>query len=106
MKRVCKICGTVVENETHEELRKEYPYYCPECDQNKYSFETEEIPETEQEYRRKVIRYLTEEDYLLLNSDMVRSDENIQTAINSLLADGIIRMRNCEGTAIELNTAD
>lgn len=84
---------------------KEYPYYCPECDQNKYSFETDEIPETESEYRRKVIRYLTEEDYLPLNAYMVRSDDNYQKAIDSLLNDGIIRMRNCEGAAVELNTA-
>ena len=106
MKRVCKICRSVVKKETHWIEKKKYPWYCPECEAGLYNIETEEIPETEQEYRRKVIHYLTEEDYLPLNADMVRSDEKIQTAINSLLADGIIRMINCEGAAVELNTAD
>lgn len=40
-KIVCKKCGTEVRPEEDEELRNEYPYYCPECDENKYSFECE-----------------------------------------------------------------
>lgn len=65
------------------------------------------VPSTEKEYRLKVIHYLTwEDEYLPLNAYMVRSDENIQNAINSLLDEGIIRMRDCEGAAVELNTAD
>ena len=31
-RRICKRCGTV----------REYPYYCPKCDENKYSFECKE----------------------------------------------------------------
>ena len=36
---VCNRCGTVVEEETNEVLKNEYPYYCPECEENMYSFE-------------------------------------------------------------------
>lgn len=45
MKIVCKHCGAKVEEETDSELKKEYPYYCPECDENLFSFECEEIKE-------------------------------------------------------------
>ena len=38
--RVCKRCGTLIEQETDRELKKEYPYYCPVCDENMYSYET------------------------------------------------------------------
>ena len=38
--RMCKRCGSFVELEKDEELKKEYPYYCPRCDENMYSFET------------------------------------------------------------------
>jgi NAD-dependent SIR2 family protein deacetylase len=41
-KLYCSKCGTEVKKETDKELRKEYPYYCPECDENLYSFETTE----------------------------------------------------------------
>lgn len=42
---ICKRCGTTVEDETDSELKKEYPYYCPECDENLYAFECEEEKE-------------------------------------------------------------
>lgn len=42
-KAVCRRCGTEVQTEEDKELRKEYPYYCPECDENMYSFECEEV---------------------------------------------------------------
>lgn len=45
MKKVCRQCGTEVESENDKDLRKEYPYFCPECDENMYNFECEEIPE-------------------------------------------------------------
>lgn len=45
MKIVCKHCVAKVEEETDSELKKEYPYYCPECDENLFSFECEEIKE-------------------------------------------------------------
>ncbi len=37
--RYCKRCGHKVNRETVKGLRKEYPYYCPHCDQNMYRFE-------------------------------------------------------------------
>jgi predicted RNA-binding Zn-ribbon protein involved in translation (DUF1610 family) len=40
-KRVCFRCGTPVEIETKI---LEYPYYCPECDENMFEFETREEP--------------------------------------------------------------
>jgi len=45
VKIVCKRCGAKVKEETDSELKKEYPYYCPECDENLFSFECEEIKE-------------------------------------------------------------
>jgi hypothetical protein len=42
-KLVCSRCHCEVEEEKDDELKKEYPYYCPECDENLYSFETEEV---------------------------------------------------------------
>ena len=44
--KVCKRCGAIVEEEADGELKSEYPYYCPGCDENLYSFETTEVPET------------------------------------------------------------
>jgi len=44
-KLYCSKCGTEVEEEKDKELSKEYPYYCPECDENLYSFEIEESQE-------------------------------------------------------------
>lgn len=37
--RFCNRCNTEVEKET--EL--DYPYYCPQCDENLYSFETQDV---------------------------------------------------------------
>lgn len=39
MKRYCHN-GHLVRKETDKQLRKEYPFYCPTCDENMYSFET------------------------------------------------------------------
>ena len=39
---LCNKCGSVAEVE--QEI-KEYPYYCPECDENLYSFEISTIKE-------------------------------------------------------------
>lgn len=36
----CKNCGHPVQRETHKGLRKEYPYYCPHCDENMFRIET------------------------------------------------------------------
>ncbi len=32
--------GHKVRQETNKDLKKEYPYYCPICDENMYKFET------------------------------------------------------------------
>jgi formamidopyrimidine-DNA glycosylase len=39
-KRRCNRCGGFVRKETVKGLRKEYPFYCPTCDENMYRFET------------------------------------------------------------------
>jgi len=41
MDRYCIKCGHKVKVETDKYLKKEYPYYCPYCDENLYSIETE-----------------------------------------------------------------
>ena len=38
--RYCIKCGHKVKRETHKGLRKEYPYYCPYCYENMFTFET------------------------------------------------------------------
>lgn len=107
MKKVCKRCGCdEIREETDEELKKEYPYYCPYCDENMYSFEVEEIPETMEEHKRRVIRYLATEDYLPLNAWFVRDVSGTIEAVMELLTEGILRIRNCEGSAVELNTVE
>ncbi|HBA50755.1 MAG TPA: hypothetical protein DCZ91_23755 [Lachnospiraceae bacterium] len=35
----CGRCGSKVRPEREAGLREEYPYYCPRCDENMYSFE-------------------------------------------------------------------
>lgn len=42
-KIVCRKCGAEVQRESERQLRKEYPYYCPDCDENMYSFECMEV---------------------------------------------------------------
>ena len=39
-KRYCFRCHKLVKRETDKDLKKEYPYYCPHCDENMYKFET------------------------------------------------------------------
>lgn len=66
MKRICRRCGSIVELETDKELCKEYKYHCPECDESKYTFETEllEIPENAMEilFNKKKIIFNSEPD--------------------------------------------
>lgn len=52
VKRYCFRCHKRVKRETDKYLRKEYPYYCPHCDENMYKFETYK------KERRDVICYL------------------------------------------------
>lgn len=39
----CRRCGSEVRPERDKWLRKEYPYYCPACDEDMYSFECMEM---------------------------------------------------------------
>jgi endogenous inhibitor of DNA gyrase (YacG/DUF329 family) len=39
-KRYCNRCGKLVRRETKKGLRREYPFFCPRCDENMYRFET------------------------------------------------------------------
>jgi len=39
MKRYCNRCGKQVKKET-EKTKDNYPYYCPNCDENMFEFET------------------------------------------------------------------
>lgn len=48
IKRRCKRCGTIIKKETHRGLRKEYPFYCPCCNENVYRFETTKLKPSEQ----------------------------------------------------------
>lgn len=36
---ICKKCGREILPENDKALKKEYPYYCSFCDENKYEFE-------------------------------------------------------------------
>ena len=40
-KNKCRKCGNFVCEEINKEI--DYPYYCPNCDENMYSFEVEEV---------------------------------------------------------------
>ena len=39
---VCRRCGLPVYKEQDRHLRKEYPWYCPQCEENMYGFEVRE----------------------------------------------------------------
>lgn len=38
----CPRCGVKLERETDTNLKREYKYFCPKCDENYYAFETSE----------------------------------------------------------------
>lgn len=40
IKRYCFRCKGQVKRETDKNLKKTYPYYCPRCDENMFTFET------------------------------------------------------------------
>jgi len=40
---LCSRCGTPVKKELELELALEYPYYCPVCDENMFSFEVKYV---------------------------------------------------------------
>lgn len=56
----CKNCGHQVQRETHKGLRKEYPYYCPHCDENKYRFE---VRKKESKTNRTIKYYTSDVHY-------------------------------------------
>lgn len=43
--KVCRRCHGLVLIEETPELKEEYPYFCPECDENLYEFETLDMEE-------------------------------------------------------------
>ena len=47
--RVCNKCQTEVENEKV----LDYPYYCPNCDENMYEIETTELKEKTVEHSKE-----------------------------------------------------
>ncbi len=51
----CRRCGSNVQPERDKWLRKEYPYYCPKCDEDMYSFECMELwqPDNQGDVRPK-----------------------------------------------------
>lgn len=51
----CRRCGSDVQPERDKWLRKEYPYYCPKCDEDMYSFECMELwqPDNQGDVRPK-----------------------------------------------------
>jgi DNA-directed RNA polymerase subunit RPC12/RpoP len=40
--KLCRRCGTKVLKETDPDLAKDYQYYCPECNENMFTFEVED----------------------------------------------------------------
>lgn len=43
--KFCPHCGSLLFVETDKVLKKEYPYFCAECDENFYEIETLDIDE-------------------------------------------------------------
>lgn len=54
-KLVCKKCGNEVLPEKDKALKKEYPYYCSFCDENKYRFECMSVEENKAQKRKELI---------------------------------------------------
>lgn len=49
-RRICKRCESLVKKETQI---KGYPFYCPNCDENMYRFETINVKRFIKTYGRK-----------------------------------------------------
>ncbi len=60
MIKVCQKCMGRVYRERSRELRKKYPYYCPYCDENMYSFECRDIVQNRED--GKNLGQITQED--------------------------------------------
>lgn len=54
-KLICKKCGNEVLAEKDKALKKEYPYYCSFCDENKYRFECMSVEENKAQKRKELI---------------------------------------------------
>ena len=54
-KLICKKCGREILPENDNALKKEYPYYCSFCDENKYAFECICVEKRETEHKRDMI---------------------------------------------------
>ena len=51
-KLICKKCGSEILSENDKALKKEYPYYCSFCDENKYEFECMGVEEKEKKNKK------------------------------------------------------
>lgn len=54
-KLICKKCGNEVLPEKDKALKKEYPYYCSFCDENKYRFECMRVEENKAQKRKELV---------------------------------------------------
>lgn len=78
--------------------------------ESSYEFKEEfknSIIKTVNEYfekkRTEVIHLILQEDFLPLNMQVIREDSGFRTAMYEMIAEGTLRFRNCEGSAVELN---
>ena len=62
-KLICKKCGNEVLPEKDKALKKEYPYYCSFCDENKYRFECMRVEENKAQKRKELIWQMKKEYY-------------------------------------------
>ncbi|MEY8352551.1 hypothetical protein AALB39_04250 [Lachnospiraceae bacterium 54-53] len=53
--------------------------------------------------RKEVIQLILQEDFLPLNMQVIREDAGFRSAMYEMISEGILRFRNCEGAAVELN---
>lgn len=60
-KIICNKCGSVVVKETDEELQKIYKYYCINCGENLFEFETHKEP-TAQSKKRELEKIIKQEE--------------------------------------------
>ncbi len=59
--RICRRCkGKIIPE--RGTLRKTYPYYCPFCDENMFSFETEVLPNVKESYFSKRYKNVKKRD--------------------------------------------
>ena len=54
--------------------------------------------------KKEVIRVVLQKDFLPLNMQIIREDPEFRLAMYEMIAEGVLRFRNCKGEAVELNT--